>query len=166
MKKQQEKLSEEKIRFYMEQAVGLSKYGMENNHGGPFGAIIIKDGQIAGQGFNQVVSANDSTAHAEIVAIRDACKNLETFDLSGCIIFASCEPCPMCLAAIYWANITEVYFANQSLDAEEIGFRDNFIYEDFLKPLEKRMVYTKRVFSPEAKRIFGDWLKKQDKISY
>lgn len=114
---------------YMKIANELAKENVITNHGGPFGAAIVKNGEIVGKGNNHVVLDNDPTAHGEMVAIRDACKNLNTFDLSGCELYTSCYPCPMCLSASIWANIKTVYYGNTKEDAEEIGFRDDFIYE-------------------------------------
>ena len=114
---------------YMKIADELAQQNILTNDGGPFGAVIIKNNEIVGKGNNQVVLKNDPTAHAEIVAIRDACKNLGTFDLTGCVIYTSCYPCPMCLSAIIWSNIKMVYYGNTKEDAEKIGFRDNLIYE-------------------------------------
>ena len=159
-------LSEQEKESFMRRAVELSDFGMENKYGGPFGAVIVKDGKIIGEGFNKVVSSNDPTAHAEVVAIREASKNINNFDLSGSIIFASCEPCPMCLAAIYWANIDEIYYANTKEDANKIGFRDDFIYNEFDKPIEKRVKTTQQILRSEAKKIFDKWIIKNDKVQY
>ena len=160
-----ENLKAEKENF-MRRAVELSNFGMENNHGGPFGAVIVKDGKIIGEGFNKVISSNDPTAHAEIIAIREASKNTNNFDLSGSVIFTSCEPCPMCLAAIYWANIDEIYYANTKKDAAGIGFRDDFIYGEFNKPLDKRNKKCRQILCTEAKKVFDDWTLKADKVEY
>ncbi len=122
----------------MMEAIALSQNGVRNNEGGPFGCIIVKDDTIVGRGNNKVTSSNDPTAHAEVVAIRDACKNLGTFQLEGCEIYTSCEPCPMCLGAIYWARPKVVYFANSRQDAANIGFDDSMIYEELGIDLDKR----------------------------
>ena len=159
-------LSEQEKESFMRRAVELSDFGMENKYGGPFGAVIVKDGKIIGEGFNKVVSSNDPTAHAEVVAIREASKNINNFDLSGSIIFASCEPCPMCLAAIYWANIDEVYYANTKKDADKIGFRDDFIYNEFEKIIEKRDKKFCQILRGEAIKVFDNWASKQDKVEY
>lgn len=151
---------------FMRRAVELSLFGMENNYGGPFGAVIVKDGKIIGEGFNRVVSSNDPTAHAEVVAIREASKNINNFDLSGSVIYASCEPCPMCLAAIYWANIDEVYYANTKKDADEIGFRDDFIYNEIDKIIEKRDKKFSQILRSEARKVFDNWASKQNKVEY
>jgi len=160
-----ESLKTEKENF-MKRAIELSTFGMENNYGGPFGAVIVKDGKIIGEGFNKVISSNDPTAHAEITAIREASKNINNFDLSGSVIFTSCEPCPMCLAAIYWANIDEIYYANTKNDAADIGFRDDFIYSEFNKSLEKRDKKCNQILRVEAKKVFDFWISKQDKVEY
>jgi tRNA(Arg) A34 adenosine deaminase TadA len=151
---------------FMQRAVELSFFGMENNFGGPFGAVIVKNGKIIGEGHNKVQFLNDPTAHAEITAIREACKNINSFDLSGAVIYSSCEPCPMCLAAIYWANIAEVYYANSKEDAEKAGFRDDFIYSEFKKPAELREKKISRLENFEAKKVFEKWVLKQDKVEY
>lgn len=124
------------ISKYMKIADALAKKNLKTNHGGPFGAIVVKDGKIVGKGNNQVLKTNDPTAHAEIVAIRNACKKLKTYDLSGCKLYTSCYPCPMCLVAIIWSNIKVVYYGSTKEDAEEIGFRDDMMY-DYLKDLTK-----------------------------
>ncbi len=150
----------------MSAAIELSAYGMNNNLGGPFGAVIVKDGEIVGKGFNQVLSTNDPTAHAEIVAIREASQNLNTFDLAGCEIYTSCEPCPMCLSAIYWANIDKIYYANTKEDADLIGFRDDFIYEEMSKGIGERKKVFKQIQREEAYNVFEKWMLKPDKIEY
>lgn len=119
---------------YMKTAIELSEDNLKTNAGGPFGAVVVKDGKIIGRGSNHVLKNNDPTAHAEIMAIRDACKNIKSYDLSGCELYTSCYPCPMCLSAIIWANIKTVYYGNTKEDAANIGFRDDFIY-DYLKTL-------------------------------
>ena len=123
---------------HMQRAVWLSRRGVELGHGGPFGAVIVRDDAIVGEGWNEVLKSNDPTAHAEIVAIRHACRELDTYDLSGCEIYSSCEPCPMCLSAIYWSRIGKVYFAITRHDAAGIEFRDELIYEELAKPLGER----------------------------
>jgi guanine deaminase len=124
------------------------------------------DGKIIGKGGNRVLSQNDPTAHAEIVAIRDACTNIHSFDLSGAVLYATCEPCPMCLSAIYWANISKVYYCSSRYDAEAIGFRDNHIYEEMAVPPEKRTLSFHRVHHPEAAVLFREWEEKQNKMPY
>lgn len=160
------KISQQEKESFMKRAIELSEYGMKNNFGGPFGAVIVKDGKIIGEGFNRVINLNDPTAHAEIIAIREACRNLNNFDLAGCAVFTSCEPCPMCLAAIYWANIDEVYYANTKEDAKNIGFRDDFIYSEFDKPLGKRDKKYSQILYSEARKVFDDWTLKSDKVEY
>ena len=139
---------------------------LRTNIGGPFGAVVVKDGKIIGIGGNQVISQNDPTAHAEIVAIREGCRNISNFDLSGAAIYATCEPCPMCLSAIYWANIKEVYYCLTRFQAEDIGFRDNHIYEEMNLLPEERTLSFHQVSHPEAARLFREWTEKQDKMLY
>ena len=151
---------------FMNKAIEKSSYGMDNNYGGPFGAVIVKDGEIVAEAFNRVTSSNDPTAHAEVTAIREACKKLNTFDLSGCELYTSCEPCPMCLAAIYWARIKKIYYANTKEDAADIDFDDNFIYEEFAKEKSKRSIPMEQIGREKAIEVFKNWTKKQDKIEY
>lgn len=162
----QNDLINEKITEFMAEAIKLSKYGMENNHGGPFGAVIVKNGEIVGRGFNKVTSSNDPTAHAEVVAIREAAKNLNNFDLSECDIYTSCEPCPMCLSAIYWANINRVFYANTREDAAQIGFRDDFIYNEIPKNVNERKKAFHQISRNQAIEIFNQWKQKEDKKEY
>jgi guanine deaminase len=152
--------------YFMEKAIELSLDNMRSGKGGPFGAIIVKDGKIVGSGTNHVTSENDPTAHAEVVAIRDACRNLGTFQLDGCIIYTSCEPCPMCLGAIYWARPKAIYYANTRVDAANIGFDDDFIYEELKKDLEIRSLPIEQVGRENAIKVFEEWKKKSDKIEY
>ncbi len=139
---------------------------MNANHGGPFGAVIVKDGQIIAEGWNQVFSINDPTAHAEVQAIRKASAAIKNFDLSGAEIYTSCEPCPMCLSAIYWARIAKVYYANTRQDAAAIDFDDDFIYQEVPKPIEKRAVPMEQICRQEAQAVFSEWQIKPDKIPY
>lgn len=150
----------------MLEAIKLSQNGVRNNEGGPFGCVIVKDDKIVGRGNNRVTSSNDPTAHAEIVAIRDACKNLNSFQLEGCEIFTSCEPCPMCLGAIYWARPKIVYFANSRSDAASIGFDDQMIYDEMSAVLDKRKIPIKSIGRDEAYKVFEEWEKKTDKKEY
>ena len=150
----------------MNEAVLLSARGLRNNEGGPFGCVIVKDNSIIGRGYNQVISTNDPTAHAEIVAIRDACYHLGTFSLEGCEIYTSCEPCPMCLGAIYWARPKIIYYANTHEDAAAIGFDDSMIYDEISKDLKDRKIPAIHLVSPEAKKIFLEWDEKKGKIEY
>ncbi|MBA3674669.1 MAG: nucleoside deaminase [Chitinophagaceae bacterium] len=151
---------------FMNEAIALSQNGVRNNEGGPFGCVIVKDDIIIGRGNNKVTSSNDPTAHAEVVAIRDACKNLGTFQLEGCEIYTSCEPCPMCLGAIYWARPKAVYFANTRQDAANIGFDDSMIYEELGIDLDKRKIPIINIGREDALKVFEEWQKKEDKIKY
>ena len=151
---------------FMRAAIAESELGMNNNEGGPFGAVIVKDGKIIGRGNNRVTSSNDPTAHAEVTAIRDACATVENFDLSGTEIYTSCEPCPMCLAAIFWARIDKIYFANTKKDAADIDFDDDFFYQEIDKPLEERSVPMQQIMREEAIKVFQAWTNKEDKIAY
>lgn len=152
--------------FFMQEAINLAKESMESGQGGPFGAIVVKDGKIIGKGSNRVTSDNDPTAHAEISAIRDACKNLNSFQLDGCDIYTSCEPCPMCLGAIYWARPSAVYYAATKDDAADAGFDDEFIYEEIDKPIEERKIPMKQILRKNAQLVFAGWKSKEDKIEY
>ncbi|OFX18115.1 MAG: tRNA-specific adenosine deaminase [Bacteroidetes bacterium GWA2_31_9] len=150
---------------FMLDAIKISIDNVKNN-GGPFGAVIVKDGEIIARGVNRVTDYNDPTAHAEVNAIREASKKLNRFDLSDCEIYTSCEPCPMCLGAIYWARLNKVYFANNKTDAKNIGFDDSFIYDEIEKPFEKRNIPTFQIMRDEALQAFKDWDSKEDKIEY
>ena len=151
---------------FLNKSIELSRKNIIENVGGPFGAIITKNGKVIAEGSNQVTSTNDPTAHAEMVAIRKACQALNTFDLEGCEIYSSCEPCPMCLSAIYWARLDKIYFANSRQDAANIGFDDDFIYQEIPKPLESRKLSCVHVSSEDAKSVFQEWQNKSDKIEY
>jgi guanine deaminase len=151
---------------YLNIAFGEAFFSLRENIGGPFGAVVVKDGKIIGKGGNQVSSQNDPTAHAEIVAIREACRNIGNFDLSGAILFATCEPCPMCLSAIYWASISEVYYCSTRYDAAAIGFRDNHIYEELALLPEKRALTFHQVTHPKSTELFREWIEKTDRIRY
>jgi tRNA(Arg) A34 adenosine deaminase TadA len=151
---------------FMDAAVTLSKEGLASGLGGPFGAVVVKDGVIVGRGHNKVTGTNDPTAHAEVVAIRDACENLNTFQLTGCDLYTSCEPCPMCLGAIYWARPDRVYFANSRNDAAAIGFDDDFIYQEIPKPISERTLPMLHLPHEEALLIFNEWKMKADKTEY
>jgi tRNA(Arg) A34 adenosine deaminase TadA len=159
-------MAAEADREFMRHAVRLSAERMREGAGGPFGAIIVKDGKVIAEGWNKVTSANDPTAHAEVTAIRAACAALGAFSLEGCDIYASCEPCPMCLAAIYWARIDRIFFANTREEAAAIGFDDALIYDEIPKPIEARVIPTKRLSLPEAKAVFAEWQAKPDKVQY
>lgn len=151
---------------FMQEAIRLSFETMRNNTGGPFGAVVVKDGKIIARGFNQVVTTNDPTAHAEVVAIREACKTLNNFQLEGCEIYTSCEPCPMCMAAIYWARPNKVYYANSKTDAAQIGFDDDFIYQEIVLPYAQRKIPILRIMENEALEAFKEWSEKSDKVRY
>ena len=150
----------------MREAIRQSREGMERNEGGPFGAIVVKDGKIVGRGNNRVLSSNDPTAHAEVVAIRDACQNLGSFQLDNCDIYTSCEPCPMCLGAIYWARPEKVYFGCTREDAASIGFDDDFIYREIALPLPERQMPLTQLLPEEAMQVFLQWDQKTDKTEY
>nr|WP_319510213.1 nucleoside deaminase [uncultured Draconibacterium sp.] len=158
MNKQKEK--------FMEAAIVLAKKGMDGNHGGPFGAVVVKDNKIIAKGYNQVTSSNDPTAHAEVVAIREACKALNTFQLEGCTIYTSCEPCPMCLGAIYWARPDKVVFGATKEDAAHAQFDDQFIYDELEKELDRRHIQFENMMRKEAREVFEAWNKKEDKKEY
>jgi tRNA(Arg) A34 adenosine deaminase TadA len=151
---------------FMRAAIRLSIDMMRCGKGGPFGAVVVKGGKIVGRGCNEVTSSNDPTAHAEIVAIRDACRRLKTFDLEGCELYTSCEPCPMCLSAIYWARIPKIFYGNTRKDAAKIAFDDDFIYREVSLPIRKRKLVMKPLLRNEALKAFAEWDKKTDKISY
>ncbi|MBE6312061.1 MAG: nucleoside deaminase [Bacteroidales bacterium] len=149
----------------MQKAIELSLENIANG-GGPFGAVIAKNGEIISTGVNRVTATNDPTAHAEVNAIRSAAALLGTFDLSGCVIFTSCEPCPMCLGAIYWAHIDKIFFANTKKDAKSIGFDDSFIYDEMSLPLNERKIPTKPMMREKAIKAFLEWDEKSDKQTY
>lgn len=151
---------------FMQKAIELSIDNVKSGNGGPFGAVVVKDGKIIAQGANSVTSHNDPTAHAEVMAIREACKVLGTFQLDGCDIYTSCEPCPMCLGAIYWARPNKVYYANTKKDAADIKFDDDFIYAEIAKPLNERSLQFIQLSRSEALEAFKLWSTKQDKIDY
>jgi len=152
-------------KIFMQKAIELSINSV-NNGGGPFGAVIVKDGKIIASCSNSVTLSNDPTAHAEVNTIRKACNELNTFDLSGCEIYTSCEPCPMCLGAIYWARLDKIYFANNKTDAKNIGFDDSFIYSEIEKPYAQRSIPTIQFMREEALVAFNLWNEKIDKIEY
>ena len=150
---------------FMMRAIELSIDSV-NTGGGPFGSVIVKDDKILGEGSNKVTSTNDPTAHGEIVAIRHACKNLNNFNLSGCDLYTSCEPCPMCLSAIYWAHIDKIYYANTRSDAQKIDFDDSLIYSELTKKVGQRKIPTVQLMREEASKAFELWDKKIDKVKY
>lgn len=149
----------------MHEAVNLAIESIDKG-GGPFGAVIVRNGKIVGKGHNQVTLKNDPTAHAEVMAIRDACSNLETFDLSGCEIFTSCEPCPMCLSAIYWAHIDKVYYAGTKDEAEKAGFDDAFIYRELSLPINERSILFEQTLKEEGFTSFKKWIEFDGKTKY
>lgn len=151
---------------FMLEAIEMSKKCLVTGKGGPFGAVIVKDEKIVGRGSNMVTINNDPTAHAEVVAIRDACKNLNTFQLDGCEIYTSCEPCPMCLGAIYWARPQKMYYAANKYDASEAGFDDSFIYKEIELPYNKRKIPAEQYDQQEAVKVFDSWKKLSTKIDY
>ncbi len=150
----------------MARAIHLSSNKMKEGVGGPFGAVILKDNTVIAEGWNQVTSTHDPTAHAEVVAIRSACKSLGTFTLEGCTLVTSCEPCPMCLAASYWARMSKIYYANTRDDAAEIGFSDLHLYEEIALPMEQRTVPMTQLMRDEGLKAFHEWAEKTDKIHY
>ena len=149
----------------MRRAVALSLENVENGVG-PFGAVIVKDGEIISEGTNRVTANNDPTAHAEVTAIRAACSSLETFQLNGAVVYTSCDPCPMCLSAIYWAGIDKIYYGNTKKDADEINFGDDFIYEEIAKPYAARRIPMMQLLRDEALAAFRAWDEKPDKVEY
>ncbi len=151
---------------HMRRAIELSRHAINTNLGGPFGAVVVRGDLVVAEGFNRVTSSLDPTAHAEVTAIRAACAALGTYQLTDCEIYTSCEPCPMCLGAIYWSGITRIYFANSREDAAAAGFSDQFLYEEIPLPVEQRTVPSDRLLGNEALRVFGEWRAKQDKIPY
>ena len=159
------KYTKEQNLEFMRKAIALSDESVDAG-GGPFGAVIVKDGKVVGAAANRVTLNNDPTAHAEVMAIREACQNLGTFDLSGCTLYASCEPCPMCLSAIYWARIDEYFYANDKNDAKSIDFDDAFIYEEIDKKPEERYIKRGQIIRDEAIKVFEKWREKDDKVRY
>jgi tRNA(Arg) A34 adenosine deaminase TadA len=157
---------EDNNEMHMKKACDLASHSVSIG-GGPFGAVIVdKNMNIVGKGHNMVTINNDPTQHAEIVAIRNACNNLNTYNLDGCTLYTSCEPCPMCLGAVYWSRINKIYYGNSRVDAKNIGFDDNFIYEEFNKNLDERVIPIIQCYEVYAKNSFEDWMKKDDKTEY
>ncbi len=152
--------------YFMREAIRLSVENVNSGKGGPFAALVVKDGKIIASGTNLVTSSNDPTAHAEITAIRNACKVLNSFQLEGCEIYTSCEPCPMCLGAIYWARPTRVYYGNRQADAAAIGFDDSFIYDEIALPQSSRSLPQEQLLPEEALKAFVQWKNKEDKTEY
>ena len=143
--------------IFLREAIQLAREGMTTDQGGPFGAVIVRDGEIVGKGFNMVTSTNAPTAHAEVVAIRDACQRLGTFHLEDCEVYTTCEPCPMCLGALYWARPGKIYYANNRQDAARIGFDDSEIYKEITVPIPNRRIPMQVVGREEALKVFEEW---------
>ena len=156
----------EKDEYFMRRAISLAQKGIDSNVGGPFGAVIVKDDEIIGEGCNRVTSTNDPTAHAEVVAIRNACQNLDSFQLDNCVLYTSCEPCPMCLGAIYWARPSKIFYAATHRDAAGIGFDDQFIYEEIERDVDERQIKTINLLREEGLKVFENWSNKADKTEY
>ena len=156
----------ERDRFFMKRAIDLAEEGMSSDSGGPFGAVIVKNDAIIAEGFNKVTSTNDPTAHAEVIAIREACSKLDSFQLDDCTIYTSCEPCPMCLGAIYWARPKKVFYACNREDAAEINFDDQFIYDELGKSINKRHIEFCNIMRNEALPVFHKWNIKKDSTKY
>jgi tRNA(Arg) A34 adenosine deaminase TadA len=156
----------EREMHFMEMTIALARQGMDEGMGGPFGAIVVKGDEIIGQSCNKVTSTNDPTAHAEVLAIREACRKIGSFQLSGCEIYTSCEPCPMCLGAIYWARPDRVYYAGTREDAAAICFDDSLIYDEIMKPPASRRIPMQQIGHAAAWKVFEAWRNKEDKISY
>jgi guanine deaminase len=150
----------------MKQAIDLAAENVVAGEGGPFGALIVRYGEIIASGVNQVTSTNDPTAHAEVVAIRAACTKLGVFQLTGCEVYTSCEPCPMCLSAIYWSRCAAIFYGNTAGDAADAGFDDSFLYEEVCRPLDQRKIPIKRLLGNEALESFNAWRTQIDKIEY
>jgi len=151
---------------FMQEAVRVGLEGMRNNLGGPFGCVIVKNNEIIGKGCNSVIATNDPTAHAEIVAIRDACNNLGAFQLTDCEVYTTCEPCPMCMGALYWARPGKIYYASSRRDAANVGFDDNYIYEQIALPAEQRKISMQCLQCEEAKELFEEWKRLNNKSLY
>ncbi len=151
---------------FMRQAIRISIEKMRRNEGGPFGAVVVRGNRVVGRGWNRVTSSCDPTAHAEVVAMREACRRLKTFHLADCDLYTSCEPCPMCLGAIYWARIRSVYYGNTRRDAARIGFDDDLIYREISRPPSRRKIQMRRLLGEEALAAFDEWEHKPDKVPY
>ncbi len=152
--------------YFLREAIQLAREGMTTGQGGPFGAVVVHNGIIIGRGCNRVTSTNDPTAHAEVVAIRDACQRLGTFQLEGCTLYASCEPCPMCLGAIYWARPSRIVYGTSHVDAAAAGFDDQFIYEELDKAHEQRHIPMQQFLRDEADAVFQEWIIMENRIHY
>jgi guanine deaminase len=156
----------DKDKEFMQEAIALAKAGMQRGDGGPFGCVIVKDGRIIGRGNNKVTSTNDPTAHAEVVAIREACRELGDFQLTGCVLYTSCEPCPMCLGAIYWARPDRIVLAGTREDAADAGFDDQMIYDELPLAIEDRRIPTTSMLRERAQEVFEQWKAAPDKTLY
>ncbi len=156
----------ERQQQFMQAAIDLARKGMNSNTGGPFGCVIVKNDKIIGRGCNSVSTHNDPTAHAEVVAIRDACTHLQSFQLEGCEIYTSCEPCPMCMGAIYWARPSKVYYAATRHDAANAGFDDSMIYQELTTPVDKRQIEMINIEREKSCEVFKEWDDKPDKVAY
>ena len=150
----------------MRRAIELAQRGADDGLGGPFGCVIVKNGEIVGEGCNEVTSTNDPTAHAEVVAVREACRNLNSFQLTGCDVYTSCEPCPMCLGAIYWARPARIFVAGTREDAAAAGFDDELFYSEIEKPNDDRQLKMESLLREESQKVFESWLQKPDKVEY
>jgi len=160
------KMENIKHQSFMQRAIHLAENGMEKGYGGPFGAVVVKAGKIIGEGYNAVLHSNDPTAHAEVLAIRDACKNLGTYELKDCTIYTSCEPCPMCLGAIYWARIEKVVYAAKKEDAAQISFDDDNFYGEMAKDMKDRNIDFEELMRKKALPLFEKWNNRPGKINY
>jgi guanine deaminase len=152
--------------IFMQRAIALATENVTSGNGGPFGAVVVRDGKIIAAGANQVTATNDPTAHAEVVAIRAACKALDSFQLTGCVVYTSCEPCPMCLAALYWSRCDAIFYGNTAADAADAGFDDSFLYKEIARPLDQRKIPTIQLLGDEAIVSFNTWRARTDKIEY
>jgi len=151
---------------FMREAIELSKHSLTQKHGGPFGAVIIRDGKIVARGWNRVIGTHDPTAHAEVVAIRAACRKLKRFHLQDCIIYSSCEPCPMCLSAIYWARLSRVFYAGTRQDAAHIGFQDRTLYRELRLPAAKRQIPFQTLLRADAQKVMHQWMQMEGHVEY
>jgi tRNA(Arg) A34 adenosine deaminase TadA len=151
---------------YMMQAIALATENVTSGRGGPFGTVVVKDGKVIATGVNLVTASNDPTAHAEVIAIRNACQSLATFQLEGCDVYTSCEPCPMCLAAIYWSRCRAIYYGNTAADAAKVGFDDSFLYDEVKKPLSERRIPIVQMLPDEAWVSFAAWRDAATKVVY
>lgn len=159
-------MNKEQDQHFIRKAIEIGRQGMQAKLGGPFGALIVKDGEVIGRSSNRVTSTNDPTAHAEVKAIREACQRLGDFSLAGCVLYASCEPCPMCLGAIYWARLDRIVYAASDEDAAKAGFDDQFIYQELERPIKERSLPTDQILKEEGAQLFQEWVAKEDRVEY